>query len=71
MTKVVAFFDGGAAREAQMAFAGPPRGATCRRRGPRGPPPGGRVPGRDEIASVEKSSIPHLVVGREHHILGL
>ena len=69
MTKVVAFFDGGGAREARMAC-----GASATRRDGVSPQPlpGGRVHrGRDEIASFEKSSIPHLVVGREHHILGL
>ena len=68
MTKVVAFFDGGGAREPQMAFAGLPCGATAW--APRSSA-GQAGPAGDEIASVEKSSIPYLVVGRERHILGL
>ena len=69
MTKVVAFFDGGGARAAQMSC-----GASTTRRDGVGPEVLGRAGGsrgRDEIASVEKSSIPYLVVGRERHILGL
>ena len=69
MTNFVEFFDGGGVRAARMAFAGP---HAARRRGPRDPLPGGRVHrGRDGSASVENRSIPHLVVGRERHILGL
>ena len=70
-TTFVAFFDGRGAREARMVLR---VRHAARRRAPR---PlavrtgAGGSRGRDEIASVEKSSIPHLVVGREHHILGL
>ena len=68
MTKVVAFSTGVARGRLRWPAGRPLRGATA---GPEAPRRAGGSRGRDEIASVEKSSIPYLVVGRERHILGL